>query len=203
MGCDDAATPMDIRKVLRCASSLSFFLPVSLFGWDTIYAPTTNDLTGVAHGNGTWVAVGRGSTTLVSSNGFQWRQRPNSLDKGSDFLSVARGNGLFIAGGNLNSLRASSPDGVNWTSQATTTAGQRINSLVFANGRFVGVGSGALGTTSYIITSTDGVTWTFPNRPTSYTLNAVTFGNNLFLAVGNAGTIITSPDGVNWKPRYS
>ena len=199
---------MDIRKVLHCALGLAFFIPVSLFGqyvtgWDIIYAPTTNDLTGVAYGNGTRVAVGRGSTTLVSSNGFQWRRAPNSFDRGSDFLSVAYGRGLFIAGGNLNSLRASSPDGVNWTSQATTTAGHRINSLVFAKGRFVGVGSGGLGTNSYIITSTDGLAWTFPTRPTSYMLNAVTYATNLFVAVGNAGTIITSPDGTNWTARSS
>jgi len=34
-------------------------------------------------------------------------------------------------------------------------------------------------------------------------LNAVTFGNNRFVAVGNFGTIITSDDGVSWTVRTS
>jgi hypothetical protein len=34
-------------------------------------------------------------------------------------------------------------------------------------------------------------------------LNNVTFGNNLFVAVGAAGAIFTSPDGNTWTPRNS
>jgi hypothetical protein len=35
------------------------------------------------------------------------------------------------------------------------------------------------------------------------TLNGITFGNGMFVAVGEVGTILTSPDGVNWTARSS
>jgi hypothetical protein len=31
----------------------------------------------------------------------------------------------------------------------------------------------------------------------------VTYGNGLFVAVGDGGAILTSPDGVTWTPRTS
>jgi hypothetical protein len=47
------------------------------------------------------------------------------------------------------------------------------------------------------------VNWTRRTSGTYYSLNAVTYGNGLFVAVGNGGTILTSPDGVNWTRRTS
>jgi hypothetical protein len=41
-----------------------------------------------------------------------------------------------------------------------------------------------------------GTTWTLRNLGSSS--SAVTYGNGLFVAVGEDGTILTSPDGVNW-----
>lgn len=54
-----------------------------------------------------------------------------------------------------------------------------------------------------IMTSSDGTTWTARahpvppnNRDTSW--NDVSFGNNLFVAVGDSGAIMTSADGIYW-----
>ncbi len=43
----------------------------------------------------------------------------------------------------------------------------------------------------------DNWTWSYPN-PQGNALRAVTYGNGLFVAVGDYGTIIISPDGYNW-----
>jgi hypothetical protein len=34
-------------------------------------------------------------------------------------------------------------------------------------------------------------------------LNSITYGNNLFVAVGNSGKITTSPDGITWTLQDS
>src|SRR5439155_12990408 len=117
---------MCTRDCLAKFSVLTIFFATSAFGalpgwWYTLTSPTNSSLTAAAYGAGQWVIVGRGSTILTSQNGFLWKQVPNSFGSGSDFLSVTYGNGMFIAGGSLNVLRCSSPDGTNWTIQASTT----------------------------------------------------------------------------------
>jgi len=56
-----------------------------------------------------------------------------------------------------------------------------------------------------ILTSTNGFTnWSTHVKNTTAELNNVTFGNNLFVAVGSAGAIFTSSDGGNtWTSRNS
>jgi len=70
--------------------------------------------------------------------------------------------------------------------------------VVFANGKFVGVGDG--GTVSV---SPDGTNWTESATATTNTLNAIIYGGGLFLAVGNGGSVETSTDGSNWVSRAS
>jgi hypothetical protein len=47
-----------------------------------------------------------------------------------------------------------------------------------------------------------GTTWTL-RFPGFNDLNGVTYGNGLFVAVGEGGTILTSPDGASWTRRTS
>jgi hypothetical protein len=48
------------------------------------------------------------------------------------------------------------------------------------------------------------VSWTARTSGTSnWLLFGVTYGNGLFVAVGDGGTILTSPDGVSWTARTS
>src|SRR3990170_8573205 len=39
--------------------------------------------------------------------------------------------------------------------------------------------------------------------PTERSLSGITYGNNIFVAVGWSGTILTSTDGINWTKRES
>lgn len=45
--------------------------------------------------------------------------------------------------------------------------------------------------------------WQVKASNTASSLNAVVFGNGLFVAVGDGGAIVTSPDGEVWTPRVS
>lgn len=63
--------------------------------------------------------------------------------------------------------------------------------------RPAGTGAGTILTFSNVSSITN------QNSKTTEELNNVTFANNLFVAVGAAGTIVTSPDGVNWTIQNS
>ena len=45
--------------------------------------------------------------------------------------------------------------------------------------------------------------WAVVNSvPTANNLRFVTYGNGLYVAVGDSGTILTSPDGQNWTSAH-
>ena len=54
-----------------------------------------------------------------------------------------------------------------------------------------------------ILTSSDGISWTSRTSGTSNSLVGVTYGNGLFVSVGQGGTILTSTDGTTWTSRTS
>lgn len=105
-----------------------------------------------------------------------------------------------------------------WQWQNPSPQGHQVRGLAYGNNRFVGVGDNGS-----ITFSPDGAAWkTVPltniktaagvavapvnaARKSWLNLKGVTFGNNLFVAVGDTdgavSTILTSPDGVNWTRR--
>src|SRR5665213_3727518 len=65
--------------------------------------------------------------------------------------------------------------------------------IVFANGKFVGVGAAGVASIS-----TDTTNWVESATATANTLRCITYANGQFVAVGDAGTVETSADGSNW-----
>lgn len=108
----------------------------------------------------------------------------------------------FLVGGNrtwkvaLNEIGANN-DITDWNVSNPTHG---FRSLAFGNNIFVG-------TFSLIQYSTDGITWS--TVPTGFSVEYVTFGNGLFVAVGYAlvgngvptSFIATSANGINWTAR--
>ncbi len=54
-----------------------------------------------------------------------------------------------------------------------------------------------------ILTSSDGTSWDNRTSGTSNNLIGVTYGNSIFVMVGQSGTILTSSDGTSWDNRTS
>ncbi len=125
----------------------------------------------------------------------------NPLPQGNHLEGVAAGNGVFVAVGDHGTILRST-DGRQWSIEDSGTA-VMLHAVTFANGRFVAVGgeNDANGDYGVAVVSTNGVSWESVTVGSgSGQLQAITFGQNLYVAVGDGG-IASSPDGVNWMTR--
>jgi hypothetical protein len=111
----------------------------------TLHSLGEHFLYDVAHGNGTFVAVGasiKGNAggILTSSDGANWTaQTPGAIH----FLyGVTYGNSAFVAVGNYGTI-LTSPDGANWRAQTSPT-GNWLYGVTYGNGTFVAVGYGTI-----------------------------------------------------------
>ena len=106
------------------------------------------------------------------------------------------GKGVFVAAGDIGSYTTIySFDGQNW-SHPNQFIVVTINDFIFAKGMFVGVGN--YGGVSGIYYSIDGETWIAQGLSGEATFRAITYANNLFVAVADLSTIWYSSDGKNW-----
>ena len=144
------------------------------FGSTNIYS--------VCYGNGLYVAVGADSKISTSPDGITWTAR--SVDFGGvevNLETVYYGNELYVAAG-LASKIATSPDGITWTERVSGFDPWDTHPFYggsYGKGIYVLVNS-----EGNILTSPDGVTWTHQTSPTSSTLYAVAYADNLFIAGG-------------------
>ncbi len=153
-------------------------------------------------------ALDNWTTTQVATNpaGFM----------GSLFGGVTHGNGRYVAVGMYVSSDAglvqTSEDGLNWTNRTGYSFSVLdLYDVTFAKGVFVAVGyDWYFGENLHH--STNGIDWTAHTSGIG-NVNRVTFGNNLFVAVGDGlitnslsstnRSIFTSPDGIAWTRRFS
>jgi len=154
-------------------------------------------LTGVAFGNGAFVAVG-GGNIFRSIDGQNWTLRAARFDL--SLQNVVFGNGRFVAVGGNNIVI--SAGGTFWGDATAPVGGNReYRHVAFGNGTFVIVGDGRFGPGIWV--STTGTSWSPVNAAPPDELESVTFGNGQFVAVGDDGAIYTSPNGTSWTARDS
>ena len=71
----------------------------------TLRSSGGTDLSGVAHGNSLFVAVGKSGTILTSPDGVSWNQQTSGTS--SELKGVAHGNSLFVAVGKSGTILTS------------------------------------------------------------------------------------------------
>ena len=167
------------------------------------------NLNAVAHGGQGFVAVGAAGTVIFSSDATTWTTKVSGTI--AELLAVTSpGTGAFMAVG-AGGTTIFSVDATTWTTKTSGTT-QNLNAVTFGSGRYVAVG--AAGT---IVTSVDGTTWQTVVSNTTNDLRAVALGtfttvtgtgstatttvNNIFVAMGAAGTVLTSGDAITWVSR--
>jgi hypothetical protein len=198
--------------------------------WTLRNAGTSWTLTGLAYGNGRFVGVGMEGIVLTSTNGVDWTSAGYVPCRG--FEGLAWVGNQFVAVGAAGTI-STSVDGVSWTQrnsggpwslfgvgygdglfvavgesgvvltpdesdvwiQSGCQGGDWLEAVTDGAGRFVAVGLGSASVSS------DGLSWGPRQRHGGV---GVTWGNGLFVAVGDAGgTILTSVDGMKWTSRNS
>lgn len=101
--------------------------------WNKTYTtpvPSTGGrigLTGIAHGDGYWIAVGQNNTVVTSSNGIDWTLNQGAV-QGSDWQWICFGAGRFVAiggvvvdGKTVGTIMFSDDGGATWTKGSSGT----------------------------------------------------------------------------------
>ena len=141
----------------------------------------------------------------LSTDGATWtdRQAPHSGFSNYQelFSSGTWGNGMFILGTTLGSMRTST-NGLTWTIRNPLFAGNTISQITFGNGRFLA--GGANGT---LRTSTDAVTWTnIDSGMGTANINNIIYdpvNGQWTLTSTTNGSVRVSTDLVTWVSRSS
>jgi photosystem II stability/assembly factor-like uncharacterized protein len=152
---------------------------------------------GTAYGYSRHIAVGSQGKMAQSADGIDWTPftspATNTLNdvyfNGQYFVTVGENRSLFVCGSNWQ-----------WTQRQVNMIpqGTGINGVTFGKNQWIAVCD-----SGYMIKgNADASSWSGVNLPSTYPdLLAVTYGNNMFLAVGKNSTLLTSPDGIWWTSR--
>jgi hypothetical protein len=159
---------------------------------------TTNSLLAVVGWNGRYVAVGTNGTIVTSVDATNWSA---AVSPTTNLLyGVAYGNGTFVAVGGATNFDAiiTSADGLTWTGSGEPSNYNPLYAITYAQGQFVAVGQTNTSKLATTLTSPDGLTWTARTSAATNNLRAITFGNGVYVAVGDHGALVTSADAVTW-----
>lgn len=160
----------------------------------TAIAGTTRKTSGIAFGNGIFVAVGTSGNIQTTPDGVTWT--PQESGTTAHFNGIAFVNDRFLALGDSGTI-LSSPNGITWTPHNTSSS-NKWYSVTYANGLYVATGY-RTGQAARIAVATEPGGWTVADTGYSMYMNGVAFGAGKFVCVGYAGAGQTSTDGLDWS----
>ena len=160
---------------------------------------------GVTYGNGTFVAVADKGTSrlMTSTGGINWNKIDTTLITTNAWRCIAygepSGSPMWVVLG--EGVGIYSTDAANWNPVTTDVSGLTWVSVTYGNGTFVAVAQS--GTKSErVITSTDGINWTYQSSLINQIWKGVAYGNGTFVAVAQNGAYqvaYSTDNGVNWS----
>ena len=182
VGADDGISASSINGINWTSSSLP------------PYGDYTPRVRSIIYGGGIYTIYTVDYVSYTSPDGVQWAVIPN--ENNLSIVSVAYGNGLYVACDLGYSSILISDDGLNFTRIDTKLPGGST-SVAYGRGIFV-VGLTNYSSAPSIATSFDGINWTLQDVPI-LEYRYVMYGGGLFIGMGYSGYgVITSSDGVNW-----
>ncbi len=163
--------------------------------WTAASANAGSGTRAILHDGTQFVLVGVKHVS-TSPNGTSWTLR-NTSTNGSSLHEVVYGNGRYIAVG-ASSAFATSTDAVAWSSGRMAESGfLNMAGVAYGRGLFVAVGG------TRIQTTIDGSSWDSLTLSGIGSLQAVTHGAGVFVAVASDGSILRSSDAASWAPAVS
>lgn len=149
-----------------------------------------------------FVAVGEDGLRTFSPDGRAWTHRRTGRE-GEIYGAVCFGHGRCVTTGRFGgeNVFAATGDGVNWqTAKYDAQYARYCRSLVFFQGRFLGIG------TNFIVTSADGAQWEKERKITEYkvqygidsVLRRFAIGDGRMVGVGAFGRTAATTDGLKW-----
>lgn len=172
--------------------------------WSQHLLPATVSATfhAIAKSNTTWVGVGSGGTIVYSTdNGLTWLAAPTvhintaTITNFAPSLQAVTWTGSqFVAGGESGAL-VTSPNGSVWTVQPSPNS-DMVTSIASKNGLVIVSTTPYSGSTSALLTSPDGASFTWTQRA-NFTADSIIYAGGKWVAVGGGGSI-TSVDGITW-----
>lgn len=142
-------------------------------------------LTNVCYGDGKYVVAGAGGSGRIftSTDGTTWevQNTPSSINY---YMSVAYGNGHFIAGGQNGEI-ITSTDGTNWSVGTKPAGSVSINDMIYDGTNFYAVCSGG-----QVLSSPDGETWSLQPTGVTSDLYGIVNSDTTVIAVGDGGSIV-------------
>jgi len=153
----------------------------------------------VTYGNGVFVAIAQGSNTVsYSTNNCATWTEVNTAIGDEDWTDIAYGKETFVAISRSSSIiKYSQDDGVTWTESSLIDYGDSTidnwAGIEYGNGRFVAVSFDERPP----VYSFDGITWYA--SPLEMSGTQLTYGQGVFVALGNTSTCYTSENGIKWK----
>ncbi len=179
------------------------------FMWTAVSSGTTNSLRAAIWSGSLWVLVGDAGTILTSVNGSDWTSSASGTS--NNLYGIAWNGSVFAAAGSDGTI-LTSMNGSAWTTRTSGTA-DNLRGVAWTGSQFVAVGGTVttststdmdgniittVTSTSVLLTSSDGATWTARTSPNSNALYAVAASGSRVVAVGFEGVTLTSSDGTSW-----
>lgn len=167
--------------------------------WDLKTTNTNYNLNDIIFAKNTYIAVGNYGTIISSVNGNSWSiLTSNTIENlytvaTDESLSASAENSRIVVGG-ANGTVLMSLNADSWAVQISPTAGTAIMGMTFYNSQFV-----LVGTSSLIMTSTDGVSWTSKFSQGVNDWYSVHYLNNKYFCLGSGCSVEYSSDGNSWS----
>lgn len=171
--------------------------------WAARNSGTTVSLKSIAYAPGIgFAAVGSSSGVswvTTSPDGENWTAGLPAVGN-EDWAGITYAPGMFVAVGHYGGTMSSSNGlAATWVSQTTYGWTDYCNAGAWSGNQIVVANLGGS-----VVTSPDGVNWTYRLTGSAANLRCIAYGAGLFVAGGDAGTILTSAnEGTNWTAQSS
>ena len=158
-------------------------------------------LRSAAFANGLYVAAGYNGTLFVSPNGTNWTQIQSLTDQ--PLNGIVGGDGQFVAVGSRgtsltagSATLASVPSALGWSAVASPST-MNYYAVIFNGQSYLATGDNA----EFSVLSSDGINWTPTGGSIDDSFYGLSWGNGLFVAIGDYNKIYTAVDGKNWTEQ--